>query len=67
LTWVIWDKIVDETFRPDFKILVEDDIPPNPVQTLDKHLIHWCGKITKDQIEAIGNLYQNYVIFKAEL
>ena len=67
LTWCIWDRRVDETFRPDFKALVGEDIPQTTAVTMNGKYLHHTETITKDQIEKIGNLYAEYVQFRLGL
>lgn len=67
MTWVLWDKIVDETFRPDFQTLVGQSIPRTAAETMNGRFVHYCGSLTKDQIEKIGQLYGDYVMFSAAM
>ena len=64
---MLWDKIVDATFRSDFEILVGQKIPPTAAQTMNGRFLHYCGKLQKDQIEKIGHLYGDYVLFSSAM
>ena len=67
LTWVLWDKMVDATFRSDFQTLVGQAIPPTAAQTMNGRFLHYCGFLSKDDIEKIGQLYGDYVLFSSAM
>ena len=67
MIWLIWDRRVDETFRPDFHSVVGQAIPRNPIQTMNKEYCHRVDGMTRDQIEKLGALYNDYLTFKVSL
>lgn len=66
MTWIIWDKEVDATFRPDFEEMTGEKLPRNPPSTIGGSLLHYSENLTKEAIENIGKIYGDYVIFRIE-
>ena len=65
--WVIWNKSVDSTFRPDFENIVGEQIPSTAAITINGQYMFFSETATPDNIEYIGAIYGGYVIFSRDI